>query len=52
MLQLVSAHKLVERMSNPQLSEVQVHSLEVQSLKTRLKELELELTQAEEQVRG
>lgn len=39
-------------MSNPQLSEMQVHSLEVQSLRTRLKELEMALTQAEEQVRS
>lgn len=31
---------------------MEVHSLEVQSLKTRLKELEMALTQAEEQVRS
>lgn len=39
-------------MSVVQLSELQVQRLEVQSLKTRLKELEMELTQAEEQVRS
>lgn len=34
------------------MSELQVQSVEVQSLKTRLKELETALTQAEEQVRS
>uniref|UniRef100_H2SR77 Ninein-like n=1 Tax=Takifugu rubripes TaxID=31033 RepID=H2SR77_TAKRU len=48
------SHKLLDQNQQlqSQLSEMQVQSLEVQSLKTRLKELEMALTQAEEQVRS
>lgn len=49
---LCSQTSLKNVVLNPQLSEMQVQSLEVQSLKTRLKELEMALTQAEEQVRS
>lgn len=49
---LCSQTGLKNLVSNPQLSQMQVQSLEVQSLKTRLKELEMALTQAEEQVRS